>query len=298
MGIFSSKSAGKSKNKPSMIENFKYPITLQKRLENLKEDQKDFLKFNIGGEIYQISKNLIEECPYDNYFKKQLIFLEENEEIFLDRSSTDFDLIIHILRTSFFIKKIGDNFAPCKFFEIKKLIKDKEIFRDDLKFYFGKDFDNIIKDYDLTVKLDLNDINSYITSYELIRPDKDERIDFMFYRAKEVKELFNLYSRKGFFCLHGGGIVLNLSNYKSVKRLEFRPFIFDNLFFKEEDLPTVNISIKNYRDEWHSIGNFNMIYDEDKIMNVYIECSCRAIKISADTDEGEFPFSISYIKIY
>ena len=299
----SSKSKNKSKKQQiSIVENFKFPNKLEERIEILEKDQNNFINFNIGGQIFKISRSVILNSPYDSYFKKAIlsdgINNNTNEEIFIDRSSEDFELILHILRTSYLKTCLKDGFQHSKLItSIRNNITNIEIFKEDLKYYFEKDYETVLNDYELKVALEIKDCNNLIEDYELIKSDKDDRIDFMFYRSKNIKELFNLYCRKGFFFEVGGGIIIKLSTSKSINRIDIRPFVFDNNYWKLEDCPQINVFFKQSNKEWKFINTFELILDKENIASLFIDtCHTNALKL---TTEGlDNILSISYIKIF
>jgi hypothetical protein len=294
MGVFN----GKSKIMKGKSLPVKYPVDITKRLLRLEKDQSEIINIDVGGTIYQISKDTIDQSKYEhNYFK---ILIHNKEEIyFLDRSTDTFEIILQILRYSTIIKLLKPNEEYPIIRSISKNIVDKDIFREDLKFYFNKDFDDVIKDFDLSTVLEMKDCNYMIESYELIKQNTDEKLEYMFYNAKDIKELYNEYCQKGFFFENGGGIIIKLSYVTPLSRIEIKPFLLDEAYWREEDCPFVNVySLANGSDRWIRIGSINLNFrDETGVSRVYlVESHTKAIKLS--TEENMFPFSISYIKLY
>jgi hypothetical protein len=68
------------KGKINFLQKYKFPESVETRLEGLKFNQNkdEIIDFNIGGQIFKISKHLIMQCPYDSFFKDCVIKFADN----------------------------------------------------------------------------------------------------------------------------------------------------------------------------------------------------------------------------
>jgi hypothetical protein len=192
---------------------------------------------------------------------------------------------------------MNKNNLPLKILRsIKKRIKNKEIFYDDIKFYFNQSYEIIITDYDLKSINEIPSFNNLINRYELIKPNLDEKIDFLSYRALDIKELYNLLNRKGFFFLPGGGIEIYLSKKVKINKINLRPFTFDFYFWQVNSCPEISIYY-NHKRRWVLINTFEMNLNNEDIMTIYLNSvMTKGIKIT--TQGTESIFSLSYINIF
>jgi len=312
MGSCKSKNAKKFE---APFENFNYPVTTEKKLEMLETDQsKDqIIHLNVGGKEFTITKNLINSCPYDFYLKtltnqfsiidnsqtfSDILKIEkinvEIKDIFIDRSPECFELIIHILRTSILKNCIKGGLANSKFISNKKLHKN-DIFLDDLKFYFKKDYENILLDYGIKESENERDLANYIKNFELINISTNNKLDYMFYRTNDIKSLSNKFSTKCFFCNENGELKITLTEKMRISRIDFRPFINDENFGSKEDVKVINIFYKE-KSETKLYRTCNVAYDQENIAHLYLkDLYTDEITISMDGCDGRL--SISYIKL-
>jgi len=119
----------------------------------------------------------------------------------------------------------------------------------------------------------------------------------MCYRAKDIKEILYTYNRKGFFFLPGGGLKIELEGKRRINRVEFRPFVYDKLFWKLEDCPRVNFMVKKGK-EFKSIETFSLFLDSESICVLDIKNYELDLDEFIISTEGlNFNLSISYIRI-
>lgn len=291
----------KSKNTKTKMFRFKYPVNANERMEALEQDQNNKILFNVGGVIFEVSKNTIEKSLYNSYFKDILKSTDLKYEIFIDRSFQEFEVIIDILRTSSIFKHYKNNDLKNvqKFFNfIKSKIKDVEILRDDLIFYFKNDFEKVVADFNLSQELQMEETNNKIESFELINPNLDKRLDYMFYRAKEIKELNQRYCQKGFFFEIEGALIMKFEAPREIKRIELRPFYKDKDYFDDTQSHCVKIMASHDKLYWRDFGLVRITNKEKDWINSFplINFCHQYLKIT--TENLNQNFTLSYIKIY
>jgi hypothetical protein len=273
---------------------YKTPITLEKRLEHLEAGQEK-ITFIVGGQIFQTTKETITSSYFDSYFKK--LNLKDKNEFFIDRSFTDFELILDILRQSCLITYSKNEEIIKTQKQTRKRITDADIFYEDLKFYFDKDLPRVEQIFNLANITNYKECNGLIHNYEIVNQNKDNKLDYMFYTAKDIRELFTANSRKAFFIENNGALIINLTVKGTVDKMELRPFVFDKDYFDHHECIGVFIYTSTDRSNWHYVAKAKFSPQNDWISTIYLNSSTlKYLKIT--TDKYNCPLSISYIKLF
>jgi hypothetical protein len=271
--------------------NYKTPISVDQRLDLINQTQ---IKLNVGGVIFYTTHETIKKSYFESLFKK--LDIDHKDEFFIDRSFQDFELIIEILRQSCLITYSGNEAIIKTQKGLRNLIIDKEIFLEDLKFYFGKDFSKVEKAFNLTGLSEYRECN-LIDKYELVKPIKDQKLEYMYYIAKDIKELLTLNSRKGFFMEADGALIINLSVKTTLERMEIRPFVFDKEYYNHTECVGVFIESSLDRSNWKYVAKVKFSPANEWVTNLYLHASTmKYLKIS--TEKYNCPLSVSYIKLY
>jgi hypothetical protein len=258
------------KKKDDFLNNYKSNLSSEEKLNILKYMQTEYVVFNVGGEIFKVSRYVIKNSHYDSYFSR--IIKDDENFYFIDRSPEDFEIFLSILRNSNIKKSYSQEIKNCHLFKnLKYSIKNKDIFREDLKFYFKKDLEEILTDYSLLEFLELNNQNFNIKSLEIINPDKDLRLNYMYYKVTDNKQIYYEYNNKGIFLDHEGELNIILSSSEKIKRIELRPFILDEEYWKEGDCEILHLYYKNKEGDIEIYSSFDFILNERKSLVLYLD---------------------------
>jgi hypothetical protein len=272
--------------------SYKDLLPIEKRLEIIANECQKPVKLIVGGQIFYISRETITKSYFDSYFKKLDL---QKDEFFIDRSFDDFEVVLEMLRQSCLITYSGKEDIIKTQHSICTSINNKEIFMEDLKFYFGKELPRIEKIFGLA-SLVIKDCNGYIDKFELAHPVKDQKLEYMFYTAKDIKDLYSTNSRKAFFIENDGALIINLTVKTTLDKIEIRPFIFDLEYYNHLQCYGIFIYGSVDRSNWTYIAKTKFSPQNDWIATVYLHSlTMKYIKIT--TDKYNCPLSISYIKL-
>jgi hypothetical protein len=285
-----------TKNKEPIRFDYKTLLPIEKRMDIVLNEGQKPIRLIVGGQLFYISRETITKSYFDSYFKR--LNLDKSDEFFIDRSFEDFDYILEILRQSCLVTYSGSeeiiktqkSISNCN-------IKDKEMFIDDLKFYFGKEYPRLEKAFGLSGLSTYKDSNSFIDKYEIVNPLRDQKLEYMFYLAKDIKELYTTNSRKGFFIESEGALIINLTVKSTLEKLELRPFVFDTDYYNHHDCYGVFVYGSLDNSNWKYIAKAKFSPQNDWIASVYLHtATLKYIKLT--TDKFNCPLSVSYIKLF
>ena len=82
----------------NVINEDQYVKRLPEKLKMLENSQNSMIQLNIRGELYLVSKNLCNDCFYDNIISKELSTNSSTTEIFLDFDRKILKEILNIMR--------------------------------------------------------------------------------------------------------------------------------------------------------------------------------------------------------
>lgn len=276
---------------------------LDSKLKEIITLQNDIITFNISGEYIQISKQLINNTPYDNIFRDVISSmedmgrdLEEIQNVFIDRNPKGFFYILEIMRKGFNQLLRSESIESS--LKLPRNI-NHEAFLEDVQFYFKQDGDKVLDDFGFfynkdKVRVELNSSGDLIIKYTLSSELPNDMLTP--YRAHNIRDIKKQSSHKAFFVNYDSNIVFELSEIHMISQIEVKPFTFDmDCWYPGEGAGTfVFSSLDNV--EWDFL---NAIPDDYGIEhdNTYLINFDRRMAKYIKFQTGDYTLSIAYMKI-
>lgn len=281
-------------------------ISSEEKIESIARIQRDDEKIevNVSGDIFIISKQQIIESKYKNSFFNDIV-KEKKTKVFVDREPKNFETILQILRFSseklYFTKKVKEqkNRLFHNFLQISKNDPFLVYLQNDLKFYFKPDYEEVLKDFNLSEIFNEKEINNKLTEIRVVDVYEDQKLHYMNYLARDIDDIKNTFSRKAFFCNEKGYIVIYLSSVENLRKIQFRCFTFDKDIYDYtvEDDVKIYTSYEYDQETWCLQGTVSLNH-QNEIEHIY-ELSIPDTRAKFIKFKPKYsPFSLNYLSIF
>jgi hypothetical protein len=283
------------------------------KITKLFEKQSQIIKFNVSGKLFTCNLLMFLNTEYDNYLTNlcdnltRKLKLSELETIVIDRNPKHFKTIVDIFRRRLdqlegvlpSVKQGRINF-PLN----QNKIKNIQLFRNDLEFYFTPDtFEKLVNDFKITyqedgvtktIKGNIYNPNSCLEQFEITNKYPSEFLEP--YITSKIEDLLSLDNiMQGIFCDYDSSIIFNFSELVKLKKIDIRPFWGDLNYWYPGDGAGSHVLYSKDKTSWEFLTMIPDDYGFD--MNLlhtmdFVEIECQYIKLEAK----QYPLSISYIR--